>query len=184
MTAELYFTSFLVEHNLSFASSDHFTKLCKVMFPDSQIAQHFSCGRTKTKAIVTHTLAPAVNALVTEACVKGPFSILCDGGNDKWDKKYFAIIVRYWDECLSKVVTCFLAMPVCNIATGQSLFDALEAELSSRSIPWENAVGFASDSASVMVGVRNSVLSRVREKQGNIAWRVCATLLHCLQPMV
>ena len=31
---------------------------------------------------------------------------------------------------MGKVVTCFLAMPVCNIATGQSLFDALEAELS------------------------------------------------------
>ena len=139
------------------------------MFPDSQIAQHFSCGRTKTKAIITHALAPAVNALVAEACVKGPFSILCDGGNDKWDKKYFAIIVRYWDECLSKVVTRFLAVPVCNSATAQSLFDALEAELSSRSIPWKNTVGFASDSASVMVGVRNSVLSRVWKKQGNLA---------------
>ena len=41
------------------------------------------------------------------------------------------------------------------------MFDALEKELSDRSIPCKNAVGFASDSASVMVGVRNSVLSRV-----------------------
>ena len=56
---------------------------------------------------------------------------------------------------MDKVVTRFLAMPVCNIATGQSLFDALEAELSSRSIAWENAVGFASDDASVMVGICN-----------------------------
>ena len=69
---------------------------------------------------------------------------------------------------MSKVVTCFLAKPVCSIAIGQSLFDGLEAELSSRSIPWSNAVGFASDRASVMIGICNSVLSRVREKQSNI----------------
>ena len=119
ITAELYFTSFIVQHNLSFASSDHFTKLCKLMFPDSQIAKNFSCSRTKTKAIVTHALAPATDSLVSEACVRGPFSILCDEGNDKLDKKYFAIIVRYWDECVGKVVTRFLATPVCNIATGQ-----------------------------------------------------------------
>ena len=48
-------------------------RLCKVMFPDSKIAGRFSCGRTKTITIVTHTLAPAANALVTEACVKGLF---------------------------------------------------------------------------------------------------------------
>lgn len=39
-------------------------------------------------------------------------------GNDKLDNRY-----------LGKVVTRFLAMPVCNIATGQGLFDDLEAEL-------------------------------------------------------
>ena len=73
MSTELYFTPFVVEHNLSFTTSDHFSKLCKVMFPDSKIAGRFSCSRTKTTAIVTHTLAPAANALVTEACVKGLF---------------------------------------------------------------------------------------------------------------
>ena len=180
MTAELFFTSFLVEHNLSFATADHFSKLCKAMFPDSQIAQRYSCGRTKTTAIVCHALAPAANSLVTEACVKGPFSILCDGGNDKLDKKYFGIMVRYWDDQLGMAVTRFLAMPVCNIATGQSLFDALEAELSSRSIPWENAVGFASDSASVMVGIRNSVLSRVRGKQPDVFSLACVCHLAAL----
>ena len=180
MVAELYFTSFIVEYNLPFASSDHFTKLCKLMFPDSQIAQRYACGKTKTKAIVSHALAPTVNARVNEACVQGPFTILCDGGNDRLDKKYFAIIVRFWDESLATVVTRFLGMSVCNIATGEALFDALEKELSHRSIPWKNAVGFTSDSASVMVGLRNSVLSRVREKQPQIFNLACVCHLAAL----
>ena len=36
MKSELYFARFVAEHNLSFATADHFTKLCKVMFPDSE----------------------------------------------------------------------------------------------------------------------------------------------------
>ena len=36
--AELYFVLIVAEHNLSFATADHFTRLCKKMFPDSRIA--------------------------------------------------------------------------------------------------------------------------------------------------
>ena len=56
-------------------------------------------------------------------------------------------------------------MPVCNIATAEVLFNALAQELESRNIPWSNVIGYASVTASVMVGIRNSVLSRLRSKQ-------------------
>ena len=59
-------------------------------------------------------------------------------------------------------------MPVCNISTTEALFNAIENELESHNIPWENVVGYASDTASVMVGVRNSVLSRIKQKQPNV----------------
>ncbi|KAI0224147.1 hypothetical protein LSAT2_024827 [Lamellibrachia satsuma] len=36
---------------------------------------------------------------------------------------------------------------------------------SSRNIPWRNMVGYASDNTKSMVGERNSVLSRLLEKQ-------------------
>ena len=42
--------------------------------------------------------------------------------------------------------------PVCNTATGETLFQALSEVLEAREIPWRNVIGFASDSASVMVG--------------------------------
>ena len=35
-------------------------------------------------------------------------------------------------------------------------------------IPWGNVVGFASDNCNVMIGARNSVLSRVKEKQPKV----------------
>ena len=42
---------------------------------------------------------------------------------------------------------------MCNIATGETLFTALSQVLGARNIPWSNVIGFASDSASVMVVV-------------------------------
>ena len=83
----MYFVTFIAEHNIPFLAADHFTKLIKVMFPDSTIAQDFSSSRTKTTAIVKYTLAPMLNAKVIEECQSSPFTILCDGGNDMMDKK-------------------------------------------------------------------------------------------------
>ena len=142
------------------------------MFPDSEIAKKFSSGRTKTTAIVKHALAPAFIADVIAACQSSPFSVLCDDGNDQTDRKFFAILVRYWDQSQRQAVTRFLAVPVCNIATAEALFEALSNEIESRGIPWSNVIGYGSDSASVMVGAHNSVLSRVRTKQPNIFTRV------------
>ena len=128
--AEIYFATFVAEHNLPFMCADHFTELCKVMFPDSQIAQSFAAGRTKTTAIMKFAIAPSrLNDVVVKACKRSPFSILCDGGNDQLDKKYFAILVCYWEDITNQVVTRFQALPVCNISTSQALFDALALEL-------------------------------------------------------
>lgn len=118
------------------------------MFPDSQIAKAYSCARTKTTAIITHALAPAMREVVDRACSSAAFTILCDGGNDRIDRKYFAILVRYWDDVIGQAVTRFLGMPICNIATAEKLFEALDTTMENHGLPWTNVVGFASDSAS------------------------------------
>ena len=46
------FADFIVQHNLSFATADHFCKNVSKMFPDSTIAKKFSCGKRKTTQIV------------------------------------------------------------------------------------------------------------------------------------
>ena len=50
--AETHFTAFLVEHNIALAASDHASDLFRRMFPDSNIAKKYSCGRTKATAVV------------------------------------------------------------------------------------------------------------------------------------
>ena len=50
--AELQFVNFLVEHNLPIAIADHAGDLFCKMFPDSEIASQFKCGRTKARRLV------------------------------------------------------------------------------------------------------------------------------------
>ena len=78
--AEIYFAKLVAEHNLPFLVADHFSRLTKVMFPDSKIAEAYSCARTKTAAIITHALAPTLREEVVRVCRSSPFTILCDGG--------------------------------------------------------------------------------------------------------
>lgn len=49
--AEALFVQFLAEHNLSFRTGDHLTRLVKGMFPDSEVAWYFQCSRTKTSML-------------------------------------------------------------------------------------------------------------------------------------
>ena len=76
------------------------------------------------------------------------------------------MVRRVWDNTKRQAMTRFLVMPVCNDSTAEALFTAVLSE--SRDIPWNNMIGYASDTASVMVGVRNSVLSRIKQKQLNV----------------
>ena len=170
--AEILFASFVAEHNLAFMAADHFTRLTKAMFPDSKIAKAFSSARTKTSCIVRGALHPHLHQPVVELCQNGPFSILCDEGNDVEDKN-FAILVRLWDEKQGKPMTRFLDMPICNIGTAEKLFEAIHFTMHEKSIPWSNVVGFESDTTNVMVGKHNSVLSRVRGKQPNVFSQGC-----------
>jgi len=150
------------------------------MFPDSKIEAEFACAHTKTAALVTHALAPAVNEPVIKACQEQPFTILCDGGNDNFEKKYFGIMVRFWHMQLDKIVTRFLDAPIVNIATAETLFKAVADTMEKRNIPWTNVIGFASDSANVMVGRRNSVLSRVMQQQSDVFSMGCMCHLAAL----
>ena len=164
MASEIYFATFVAEHNIPFLAAEDFTKLCMTMFPDSKIAQQFACSRTKTTATIKKAISPTFSDEVVPTCRTSPFTLLCDGGNDLSHQKYFGIMVRYWDKKLKQAVTRFLSMRICNIATAELLFLAIEKELDLQGIPWNNLTGYASDTASVMVGKYNSVMSRLLNK--------------------
>ena len=67
--SEVLFANFIAEHNLPFSTTNHFSRLTHVMFPDSKVARAFKSTRTKTTCIVKH----ASNPHFIQRCQNGPF---------------------------------------------------------------------------------------------------------------
>ena len=124
--AETLFSNFIAEHNLAFSLADHFTKLVPKMFPDSQIASEFACGRTKCTQIVKRAIAPAIESTVVELCKNHHFSVLCDESTDRGSDKCFVILVRAYKESSKEVRTFFLDMPVVNQGNAENLLNAMD----------------------------------------------------------
>ena len=126
LSAEVKCAQFVAEHNLSFAVADHFTKLTKQLFPDSVIAGRFSSGRMKTTMIVKKAIAPRLDDYVMKLCKNSRFSILTDESNNQAGEKSLVILVKVFDAKIDRAATQFLDIPICNIGTGENIFNAID----------------------------------------------------------
>ena len=167
----------MVEHNLGFKASDHATKLFHKMFPDSEVAKKFACGRTKTAAIIKGAFAPHYSDKMLENLKKsGPFSVMMDESNDKTDKSCI-ILIRILDHDVGDVRTRFLDMPVVNIGTARNLFDALKSSLSEKGLDFEKCIAFMSDTTNVMKGVQSGVQKMIKTECPKVMLVVFVTWL-------
>lgn len=95
-------------HSHSYISSGCGGSLFSNLFGDSAIAQKYSCGRTKTNAIVTNVLGPFSKNMVKKSLMKSQyFSIMTDASN-KGNIKCFPLLVKFFDK--EKGVKYFIAL--------------------------------------------------------------------------
>lgn len=78
----------------------------QTMFPDSQIAQNMSCGRTKCTYLATFGIGPYLSTLLIDCVKKQPFFVILfdESFNTDLQKQQMDILVRYWKNgqvCLS-----------------------------------------------------------------------------------
>ena len=165
--AEARWSLFVAKHNLAFLTSDHANSLFHKLFPDSAIAKRFSCGRTKTTAIVKNALAPYYQAKVLESMTDNPFSLMMDESNDKTDKSCI-ILVRCLDSSEGKIHTRFLDMPIVNIGTASNLFDALKSSLAKKGLDFTNSMAFMSDTTNVMKGAKSGVQKLIKRQNPHV----------------
>ncbi|KAJ4945774.1 hypothetical protein JOQ06_023452 [Pogonophryne albipinna] len=69
------------------------------MFPDSEIAKKFACGKDKTGYIVRFGLAPYFKEQLVNSINPGPFVLMFDESlNQATKKKQMDVHIRYWDD--------------------------------------------------------------------------------------
>ncbi|XP_072168656.1 uncharacterized protein [Diadema setosum] len=161
--AEVKVAMTMVQHNVPLAFADHLSPLMKECFRDSPVATGYRSARTKTSCIVNRALAPYYHRKTVQQLQQQPFSLSTDGSNDTGLKKMNPMTVKIFD-INHGVVYRFLDMCTTEgtaAATADAIFNKMDQVFADNEIPWQNCIALSLDNASVNMGVRNSIKSRV-----------------------
>lgn len=171
--AELFFTRFLVEHNVPIAAADHAGPLFRKMFPKSDVAKQYGCARTKTTAIVKEMASTAIDSLKKQMRIR-PFSVACDGSNDS-DHKLYPIVITYFNPAENLVENNLLSLPtLIGSGTGENISNLILKELKKMNIPFENCLSFMADNAYVMQGKKIGAVAFLKQNNKNLISLGCA----------
>ena len=97
------------------------------------------------------------------------FSIQTDESTDITVYQQCGLLLRYFDNPMAKVRSVFFKLDPIEKANAESLFSILDSNFGDHGpLHYEHLVGFGSDGANVMLGARNSVLSRLMNKQPHL----------------
>lgn len=169
MLAEVLFSKYIAMHNIPFQAADHFSDLVKTMFPDSSIAKDFACKHTKSRSIVCEALDPHYKKLVLSSLTNSLYSLLCDESNDRGATvKLLTILVRAFDHDKGVIKTRHLDTVATAELSASGIFSSIEKVLHQCGLEFSNMVSFVSDTCSVMKGVRNGVIAKIRQKQPKV----------------
>lgn len=162
----------IVEHNHSAVSVEHLVKFFKSSYellnPSSNVLKNFTCGRTKCTAIIQNVIGKEGEGRILKKIRENDFSLLIDESTDITSAKHLALIVRTLNThgvSSFEVNDEFLTLLPVIDESAQGLHASIVNYFNANSVPYKARMkGFASDNASVMVGVNNSVASRFKEE--------------------
>ena len=151
--AEVKFSYFIGEHHLALAVADHCSKLFSSMFPDSDIARAFKCGRTKATATVKVIAQDMIKSIVERIDDSKFFSIQIDESTDITVYQQMGIMLRYFDNTNGKVSCIFYKVEPISKADAEGIFAAIDKNFDDTGpICYANLVGVGSDGCNVMLG--------------------------------
>ena len=109
LKAEIYWLAKVACSNYSLCSCDHVADMFRAMFPDSEIATHFSLSRTSSSYIISEGLSSYFTKVIIDDLQKSklPFSIHFDETSTSQVKKQMDLTLRYWSPTHKNVWTVF-----------------------------------------------------------------------------
>ncbi|XP_074029342.1 uncharacterized protein isoform X1 [Leptinotarsa decemlineata] len=179
--AEIKLAGFVAYCNLPFTVMDTLTTVCSDIFKDSSVAKALTCKRTKATTIIRENLGKYFREELF-AVLRKPgmfFSLIMDETTDIGTIKQCAFSVIFFSEIDDRVITKFFYMLEVESGKADDLYKVLKTSLYSKGIPFNNLVGFASDTTNVMIGNENSIFSHLKADLPQIACIKCSChLMH------
>lgn len=150
-------------------------------FVDSAAATHFRMHRTKCREMITGVLAPHFLQTLVADIGDNKFSLLLDESTDISVSKYLGVVIRYFSEIKTQVVSTYLGLIELAAGDARAIVTALMGFLAKCGLKKENLIGIGTDNASVMTGVRNGVHTSLREEFGLTNLVLIRYVCHSLQ---
>ncbi|KAH6925669.1 hypothetical protein HPB50_008486 [Hyalomma asiaticum] len=156
--AEALFALTVVANSLPYTLADVATATYPHMFPDSQIAKAFQCGRKKVSYIISDGLGPYFKGKVVEELAEpGVFyTVMIDETPvPEMKVQQLDVLVRYFSVKAQDVVVEHLQSFHMGHATADELFSCVSDSLSE--LPKNNMVCFFSDGPNVMKCLKRKI---------------------------
>lgn len=146
MEAELRWTLHTVETSKSFNCENEVGDLFKVMFPESQAAQQFTCGRAKQTYLLQYALLPHVTTCLIERLQDKFYSISFDEADGR-----LAIVVRYINDD-GNVSVDLLELVKLEHFDAASIVEAVVSAVRRSGLPFSKCISDETDNCSTMRG--------------------------------
>ena len=105
-------------------------ELFKMMLPDSQIAQKFSCGKTKCSYLITHGLASYFHDRMLASLKDVKYVISFDESlNRTQQQEQMDMIIHFWDNEKNKVCSRYFDSNFLSHTSAQDLLKSLQSLL-------------------------------------------------------
>ncbi|XP_050044186.2 uncharacterized protein [Dermacentor andersoni] len=156
--AETVFALSVVSNSLPYTLGDVATATYPNMFPDSQIAKAFQCGRKKVSYIISDGLGPYFKAKVLEELAKPEvfYTVMIDETPvPEMKVQQLDVLIRYFSVNAQDVVVEHLQSFHMGHATADELFSCVEDALNE--LPKNNMLCFFSDGPNVMKSLKGKI---------------------------
>lgn len=161
---------------------DHIGEVIKKNGKGSILAK-IKLHRTKCSKLITEVVSPALKQELKKDLQGEKFALLVDESTDVGTVKYLCITIRYCSKKEKRIVTELVGLFPVSDATGEALFNVIKTAVTDLDLELGNCTGFASDGASVMTGVKNSVWTRIQQESPDCVQvkYICHSLALCVQ---
>jgi len=155
--AELLWVMKIIKSNYSFNSCSDLGGMPRAMFPTAALPQEFSLGASKAKYLLTDALAPYFNKELIRDMAGSFYSIAFDETCNAASQKELQVLVTYWSQRFSGVVTQHLQTFFIGHATAAVIKKKLYEALDDNQLPREKLVMLSKDGPNVNKTVENQI---------------------------